>query len=264
MSSQLAVLEMAALLRSGASASAATKQFRIESLSEFEKKQFRFIWSVAEVSGGQLALALDRLAEVLDNQQRQFSELKIAFASPKATANLILLLPIVAVFFSELLGISAVSAALGTSLGAVALGLGAILLIVARVISLRQLHKARPREVDPGAYLDAVVIALSAGLSPTAAAKLSSNKYQEIFLEPVGKTEQRALESAVLVSEQSGIALTGILLARSDALRHGLWSARRAQIQKLGVSLMVPLGLAALPAFVLLAVVPLGLGLFSS
>ena len=81
MSANLAVLELSALLRSGATTQAAFKAFQLDSLSEFQKKQFQFIWDVARDSGGNLALALDRLAQVFDSQQRQSSELKVAFAS---------------------------------------------------------------------------------------------------------------------------------------------------------------------------------------
>jgi tight adherence protein B len=66
------------------------------------------------------------------------------------------------------------------------------------------------------------------------------------------------------VSEQSGIALNGLLLARADTLRHRLFSNQRSRLAKLSVSLLIPLGLAALPAFVFLAVVPVGIGLFSA
>jgi pilus assembly protein TadC len=52
------------------------------------------------------------------------------------------------------------------------------------------------------------------------------------------------------------------LSARADALRHRLWNRRRQDLAKLSISLLLPLGLAALPAFVFLAVVPLGIGLF--
>jgi tight adherence protein B len=68
----------------------------------------------------------------------------------------------------------------------------------------------------------------------------------------------------VKVSEQSGIALNGLLSARADALRHRLWNNHRAQLAKLSIALLIPLGLAALPAFVFLAVVPVGIGLFSA
>jgi tight adherence protein B len=262
MSANLAVLELSALLRSGATNQVAIKAFQAQSLSDFQKKQFQFIWEMAKDSGGNLALALDRLAEVFESQHKQSSELKIAFASPRASANLILMLPLLAVVFAELLGLPTISSALETSLGALAVGVGLILLIIARVVSLRMLEKAKPREVDPGAFLDAVVIGLSAGLSPKASSSLAQTKAILNFGEPVSGEQISQLLDAVSVSEQSGIALSGILSARADALRHRLWNQRRRVLAKLTISLLLPLGLAALPAFVFLAVVPLGIGLF--
>jgi len=262
MSAELAVMEITALLRSGTSSKAAKMQLQTKELSEFQLKQFQFIWEVATESGGQLALALDRLTEVFRAQQRQFAELGIAFASPRATANLILLLPIVAVIFSELLGLSALGASLETALGVISIGLGLLLLIVARISSLRMLDKAKPREADPGAFLDAVAIGLSAGLSPKAAAALARTKSKQQFSQDVPADQLTIFWDAVNVSEQSGVALNGLLLARADTLRHRLWSNDRSRLAKLSISLLIPLGLAALPAFVFLAVVPVGIGLF--
>lgn len=264
MSADLAVLEVCALLRSGTNATTARKHLQIEDLTEFQVKQFQFIWEVATESGGHLALALDRLAEVFRAQQRQLSELRIAFASPKATANLILLLPLFAVVFSELLGLSALAASFGTALGAASVGVGLLLLIVARISSLRMLDKAKPREADPGAFLDAVAIGLSAGLNPKAAAAMARTKSKVMFSDEVSADQLNIFWEAVKVSEQSGIALNGLLSARADALRHRLWSNHRSQLAKLSISLLIPLGLAALPAFVFLAVVPVGIGLFSA
>jgi tight adherence protein B len=261
-SANLAVLELAALLRSGATTTSAIKAFQVQSLSDFQKTEFWFIWEVAKESGGNLALSLDRLADVFDAQQKQNSELKLAFASPKATANLILLLPLAAVMFSELLGLSALSSSFETSLGSLAIGAGLVLLIVARIFSLRMLEKAKPREADPGAFLDAVVIGLSAGLSPKSASALATRQSLENLSAEVSPDQLSAFWDAVAVSEQSGIALTGILSARADALRHRLWNRRRTDLAKLSISLLLPLGLAALPAFVFLAVVPVGIGLF--
>lgn len=262
MSANLAVLELSALLRSGATTTSAIKQFQIDSLSDFQKLQFRFIWEVAVESGGNLALSLDRLAEVFQSQQKQNSELQLAFASPKATANLILFLPLFAVLFAELLGLPTVSVALETSLGALAIGIGLILLIVARLVSLRMLEKAKPKEADPGAFLDAVSIGLSAGLTPNSAATLAKRIAGSVFDTPIDPAQLSQLADSVAISEQSGIALTGILSARADALRHRLWNKRRSEVARLSITLLLPLGLAALPAFVFLAVVPLGIGLF--
>jgi tight adherence protein B len=135
-------------------------------------------------------------------------------------------------------------------------------LIVARIVSLRMLDRAKPREADPGAFLDAVVIGLSAGLSPKSASSLASRASLENLGAETSPEQLGAFYDSVAVSEQSGIALTGILSARADALRHRLWNRRRTDLAKLSISLLLPLGLAALPAFVFLAVVPVGIGLF--
>lgn len=257
------MLEIVALIKSGAGLAQAKSQLNQEQLSNYQLRQFNFIWGVAHSCGGAVADALARLASVFDNQQRQLAELRIAFASPKATATLILLLPIGALLFAELLGLGALSKTLNTSLGAMAIGLGLVLLIVARVVSLRMLERAKPTESDPGAFLDAVVVGLAAGLSPKAAASLAQEENLKAFGEPVAREQISQLWEATKLSEQSGMALTAILLARADALRDKLWNRRRGALSRLSISLMVPLGLAALPAFVLLAVVPLGLGLFA-
>jgi tight adherence protein B len=262
MSANLAVLELSAMLRSGASSSVAIKSFQEDKLSPFQRTQFRFIWEVARESGGNLALSLDRLAKVFEAQQRQNLELKLAFSSPKATANLILLLPIVAVLFAELLGLSALSASLETGLGSLTIGFGLLLLIIARIVSLRMLEKAKPREADPGAFLDAVVIGLSAGLSAKSSAALAQRKSLVSLGQDVCSEQLSACWESVQFSEQSGIALTGILSAKADALRQRLWNKRRNELARLSISLLLPLGLAALPAFVFLAVVPVGIGLF--
>lgn len=263
MSANAAVLELTALLRSGASHSIAREQFKYSKLSDYQKNQFEFIWKVANQSGGQLAVALDRLAQVFENQVRQFDELKVAFASPRATSNLILLLPILAVVFAELFGLSVLQASLGSILGIFALGIGLVLLIAARIFSLRMLERAKPKESDPGAFLDAVVIGLSAGLSAKAASDLARTKILEQFDSKVSPDQLQLFWEAQKVSESSGIALTGILTARADALRQKLWTNARAELARLQITLMIPLGLAALPAFVLLAIIPLGIGLFS-
>jgi tight adherence protein B len=126
------------------------------------------------------------------------------------------------------------------------------------------IEKARPREADPGAFLDAVAIGLSAGLSAKSAAALAQRKSIDSFGVDVSREQLGALWDAVAISEQSGIALTGILSARADALRHRLWNRRRNALARLSISLLWPLGLAALPAFVFLAVVPVGIGLLQS
>jgi tight adherence protein B len=262
LSAQLAVLESVALLRSGAHAMLVRDQFQLDQLSDYQQRQFKFIWEVARESGGGLTRALERLAQVFYRQSREHAEQKLAFASPRATANLILLLPLVALLGAELMGLRATSAALSSGAGVLALGLGIILLIAARVSSLRMLLRAKPFEYDPGIFFDAMVIALSSGLGAKSALTLVRSSYLEHFGE-VPDESMNQLNQAIKFSEQSGIALSGILTARADSLRHLEHDRSRSVLARLAISLLIPLGLAALPAFLLLAVVPLALGFLS-
>ena len=259
--SHLAILELAALIRSGLSSKQALAGFRIQELSQEQQKQFRFIWEVANQSGGQIATALERLGQVFFNQHRQLTELQLAYASPKATANLVLWLPIASMLLGQFLGISALEATLSSSLGIICIGLGALLLIFARIWSGKMLSKARPSSVDPARYLDAVTIGLGAGLPPETARALTDKLGKAQLEEPGSQVEHRDLSEALALSRKTGIPLTDILLAKAEAVRQNFWHAEAQKLSRLSVNLMIPLGLAALPAFILLAVVPMGLGL---
>jgi tight adherence protein B len=93
---------------------------------------------------------------------------------------------------------------------------------------------------------------------------MANSRFSQTLLEEVPPEQCLIFWEAVKASEQSGIALTGLLAARADSLRYRMWNNHKEVISRLQIKLMIPLGLAALPAFVLLAVVPVGIGLFSS
>ncbi len=257
----LAVIELAALIRSGLSSRQALDGFKIQELSPSQQQQFKFIWQVALQSGGRIADALERLGQVFSQQQKQLSDLEVAYASPRATARLILWLPLASMFIGQLLGISAIEASLNSRLGVVALGLGLLMLIGAKFWSGRMLQKASPTSLDPAGYLDAVVIGLRAGLPPEKAKSLADKTINAEVGITASENEQEELASAISLSKKTGIPLGEIISAKADSLRQSHWHQKAEQVSRLSVSLMIPLGLAALPAFILLAVVPMALGL---
>ena len=72
---------------------------------------------------------------------------------------------------------------------------------------------------------------------------------------------ERVLE-AVELSESSGLPPAALLRARADDLRRERDAAHGRAVNRLGVLLVLPMGLCLLPAFVLLGVVPVVLDLF--
>lgn len=262
MSAQLAVLESAALIRSGANWNSIEKEFRFDYLSDYQIRQFRLVYKVSQESGGSLVAALERLARVFEQQQKQQAEINLAFATPKATANLILGLPLLALILAELFGIGVFSAVINSSLGIVSLAAGLILLIIARIVSLRMLLRARPLEQDPGAIFDAIAIGLSAGLGPKSAVGLANRHLVEQFGLSISQAELTELDRVMALSERLGMSVGPALAATADVNRYRFWQAQKESTSKLTISLLVPLGLIALPAFLLLAVVPVAIGLF--
>ncbi|MSZ46810.1 MAG: hypothetical protein F2592_02565, partial [Actinobacteria bacterium] len=68
----------------------------ITNLSSQDKKQFDLVWSLSAKLGGPILLALNRIAEVFDGQQRNQREVQLAFAGPQATAKMVMWLPVLA------------------------------------------------------------------------------------------------------------------------------------------------------------------------
>jgi tight adherence protein B len=130
-------------------------------------------------------------------------------------------------------------------------------MLVAGISSRRMLRRASPAFSDPGIFLDCVVIGLQAGLPVSAAAenarvRVGEGRESEAF---------QKLEQALDLSDSTGAELTSILSAAADGLRDELFHEQSNRLAKLAVHLMIPLGLAVLPAFVLLTVVPIAIGL---
>jgi Type II secretion system (T2SS), protein F len=120
---------------------------------------------------------------------------------------------------------------------------------IARAVRRRPGARAPGR--DPSAYLDLVVARLRLGVPA-----------REAWSEPPAVL--RPLARALVLAELSGAPAAGVVVrAASDAR-----AAARERVElgaaRLGVRLVLPLGLAVLPGFVLLAVAPIVLGLAAS
>jgi pilus assembly protein TadC len=69
--------------------------------------------------------------------------------------------------------------------------------------------------------------------------------------------------AVIRFSARTGVALAPLLQSHADELRRGEHRRRQIAAARLGVMLVLPLGVCVLPAFVLLGVVPVLLTLVS-
>ncbi len=269
--SAAAIRQISALVNAGLSARQARDicSESLDNLQPLEQKQFEVVWRLATSLGGPIVLALNRITEVFDRTQRNQQEVQLAFAGPQSTAKLVMWLPVLALLLSQLVGMNPLGAIVGSLLGALSVSIGAGLMVAGRFWTKRLLARALPNPddaaaIDRGAYLDCVLIGLQAGLPLSQARQSADLEFESGFQAKPLAENFEALEAAAELSRTTGAALTQILLSNADAFRENQRFEIASRISKLGVQLMIPLGLAVLPAFVLLAIVPIAVSLLAN
>jgi tight adherence protein B len=217
-------------------------------------------WRVAAASGAPLAPALRGFAEGLRDREAARRDIRVALAGPRATARIVMVLPAVAVLLGLLMGVD-LAATVATPLGAGAIGGGLLLMLVARRWMRRLLRAAEPPPPTVGLALDLLAVAAGGGGAPEAAAALVRAELDRSGL-PVAQPDP--LDDLVRLSRAAGAPLGE--LARAEAIdeRARARAAARETAEQLAVRLMLPLGACILPAFLLLGVVPMLIGLLSS
>lgn len=220
-------------------------------------------WAVAAASGAPLGPALAAFAGAVRDRAAAQRDIRVALAGPRATARVVLALPIVAVALGLLLGVDLVAAA-AHPVGAASIALGLLLVLLARVWMRRLLCAAPPPPPAIGLDLDLLAVAAAGGGSPEAARRLVEGALDRAGL---GEPEQAGLDALgvlVTLSRRAGAPLGALARAEAAEARARARSDAREAAERLGVRLMLPLGACVLPSFLLLGVVPMLVGIVSS
>lgn len=238
------IRQYAELIRAGHKVDLSSEQFMPRT-----REDLQLLIEITKKAGGPLAKTLDRFASVLGQREQSQSELELAVAGPKASARLVLSLPVLVFLGAGIAGIPIVRTLASPSLVWASLVLGLAMFWLGARWTNRILKKAEPSVEDPGLRLDAMGIALNAGLPISLAAELAGI--------------QDSFESQNL-SHGTGIALSQLVAERADSLRQEQFTGDRMRIQKAAIAVLWPLGLTVLPAFVMLAIIPIGTALIQS
>ena len=235
----------------------------IEAAVENQAPSWRTVgmwWEVARVSGAPLGPALRSLARSLRDQERTRREVDAELAAPRATMRLVTVLPLVSLAAGALGGVDTLSFLFLTSPGRVSLATGVACLVLAwwwmRVMVLRTVSQHTP----PSPRADAFVIAISGGGSPEMALRRVDQVMAKYSLDIPGDD---GLEDVISLSRRAGVPVAGLAAAQADYLRDVSRTQASASVGTLSVRLVIPLGLLVLPAFVLIAIVPMAWGIWS-
>lgn len=230
-----------------------------ESSDEVAWRGLAAAWMVATEAGAPLAPSLRDLSGSLRALAQTQRDAEVALSGPVATAKLVLVLPLVGVLFGMALGFDTLGTLVATVPGLGCLVLGSTLLLTARAWNRRLLRSAGPRDLVPGLALDLFAIAVSGGASLDRARRAVDTALERCGL-PRGEQADAVLE----LSRRAGVPAGALLRSEAERVRREARSAAERKAQTLAVTLMMPLGLCVLPAFMLLGVAPLMIAVLSS
>lgn len=210
-------------------------------------------WLIALAVGAPLAPALRRIAHGLRDAEAAARDRAAALASPIASARLVLALPVVGLLFGLALGFDTIRTLVATPLGWICLCVGAVLMLVGAWWSRKLVSGAHRAGAEPGLGCDLIAVALGGGSSPLTALTV----VEQIAAERGLRVDLAAAREVLNLSVRSGAAATELLRSAADESRRIARSDAQATAARLGVLLMLPLGLCVLPAFFAVGVVPL-------
>ena len=233
-----------------------------ESLRESEEawRTLGAAWGVARESGAPLAPTLHALALSLTDRDHTMREVRATLAGPRATMRLVMGLPLVGLGAGLITGVNGFPVLFGTPLGLSALaGAGVLMGVAGWWMSILQRDAlVRP---DPGEIsLELFAIATAGGALPEAAWERVQTALVSFDLPGSESTEVRALSE---LSRRVGVPVSALARQHSGLMRQRWRTDALERINRLGVQVVIPLGVLVLPAFVLVAVIPLGLAIWS-
>lgn len=218
-------------------------------------------WQVASAAGAPLAPALRSFAGALRELAESRRDVRVALAGPAATTRIVVFLPLIGLLFGVALGFDTLGVIVGTVPGALCFAVGVALIFVARRWNRRLLLSATPDDDAPGLRLDLVAIAVSGGAALDRALASVDAALEHCAVSPSGAD---AVDEVIALSRRAGVPAAELLRAEADDARRVARSAAREAAAALAVTLMIPLGVCILPAFMLIGVAPLMIAVISS
>lgn len=219
-------------------------------------------WRVATQAGAPLAACLRELAASLRELGRLHADLAVALAGPAATARMVMFLPMIGLLFGSLMGFNALRMLFLTVPGWLCLVTGAALMFVADRWNRRLVSGARARDPTPGLEFDLTAIAMGGGGSVDRARALVEDAVDRFALHRADVTAD--IGQVLELSVRAGVPAAELLRAEAEQLRRDARADGQRRAATLGVTLMIPLGVCVLPAFMLVGVVPLLMTVLSS
>ena len=258
-SDAITLTKFSGLLRSGV---AMPKAIEIIGGIPTNNPGLQYLLEVAVQSGASVASEIDVVAELCYQRDSSFERIKVAYAGPKSSSRLVIWLPVLTMLIAQLSGFELLGAIVQRPALALSVLLGIALLLAAKIVSSKLIARATPTENHSGYFLMAVALASGGGANLNKAQKIAFESHTKIFGEEPSKPELLAMAEIANLVETTGARVSDLLKSQARNMQRENLTANELRIERLSVRLMLPLGLAVLPAFVCLAVIPLMASMF--
>lgn len=221
----------------------------------------RAVLEVAARTGAPVAPTLHSVAAALRRSASADRAVVVALAGPRTSATVVLALPVVGMLLAAVGGVDTLGALTGAPLGRVSLAAATALVTLGRWWSRRLVRAVEPDGRIPGVLLDVWAVALYGGGSWSGAGDAVRQAGLGGADDPVA---QARLSETLTLARRAGVPAAALLRSAAEDLRDDAAADALAAAERLGVRLVVPLGVCVLPAFVLVGVVPVVVALLSS
>ncbi len=227
-------------------------------------RSFASGWAVATTVGAPMAQSMRRLASALREGAEVVRDIQAALVGPASASKLIRYLPLAALGLGVLLGFNPLEFLLFRPLGWICIVTASLLIYGAAKWSAKLTARATPASWNPGLRAELTAMALGGGTSIERAQLLVASELAVAVEEAESASELAGIERILALAEDAGVPAAELLRAEAERQRYDARARGQAGAQRLGVQLLLPLGLCILPAFVLVGVVPLIVSVLSS
>lgn len=219
-------------------------------------------WTIATTVGAPLADTLRAVAAALRDAQEISDDIRVTLTEPAATARLMSWLPLVAIGLGAALGFDTFAVLVTDPLGLVCLVAGALLIAGGHRWTAALVRRAQPDAGIPGLDAELLAVALSGGASIERARGVVASSGAPASAPAA--MPGASVDDVLHLSQRAGVPAVELLRATAALARHRARVDGRLRAARLSSRLLLPLGVCTLPAFLLLGVAPMLLGVMSS
>jgi tight adherence protein B len=213
---------------------------------------------VAERSGAPMAASMERVGHGLAAVDAAAEHRRVLLTGPRTTIMLVAALPLLAAAFGTTLGFDPLSVLFGQG-GAFILSAGFGLLATGIAWAWALVRRIERTQRVVGVELELVWVALQGGGPPGPALRQVADATSRLGAEWVridGLGVAGPTRRAISTAARTGVAAGPLLLAEATGERESSVRALERAAERLGVTILLPIGSCVLPSFVVLGVVP--------